>query len=65
MRGGLDDLGLIGMLGGTLGSYTSQLLAGHNQRFSRITVGKTDSHTSWWARCRLGDGRGEWRSSVA
>ena len=47
MRRRLDDLGLGGMLGFALGSDTGQLLLGHSQRFSRITVGSTGSHTSW------------------
>jgi hypothetical protein len=46
MRRRLDDLGLGGMLGITLGSHTSSLIPGHNQRFSKITVGNTGSRAS-------------------
>jgi hypothetical protein len=46
MRRRLDGLGLGGMHGITVGSDTSSLLLGHNQRFGKITVGNTGSHAS-------------------
>jgi hypothetical protein len=65
MRRKLDDLGLGGVLGTTPGSDASQLALEHGRGSSKITLGITCSRAFSQAGFAVGDGRDEWRPSVA